>query len=318
MGVSIMPTDLLISADWQTLLQHCLIGLTTGSLIALIALGYTIVYGIIELVNFAHGDLVMLGSFLALTLLGALGLTGADPLLLVLGIALILVTVACFGAVVNVAVDRLVYRPLRGQPKLAPLVSAIGVSFVFMNIGLFWGGAADRNFPDLVPATNLLGDGAVQFTLKDLLVIAVTLPLMVGLTLFVQYSRLGKAMRATAQDPVAAQLMGIPVDRVVTAAFALGGALAGAASVAYALYINTVSFQMGYQIGLFAFTAAVLGGIGRIPGAVLGGLVMGLVRALGSAYFGERWTAALVFVILIAILVFRPAGLLGTRAKEKV
>jgi branched-chain amino acid transport system permease protein len=306
------------AADWQVLLQHSLIGLTTGSLIALIALGYTIVYGIIELVNFAHGDLVMLGSFLALTLLGVLGLTGADPLMMALGIALIIAAAACFCASLNIAVDRLVYRPLRDKPKLAPLVSAIGVSFVFMNVGLFWGGAADRHFPELVPAHNLFGDGPVQYTLKDLLVIAVTLPLMIGLTLFVRFTRLGKAMRATAQDPVAAQLMGIPVDRVVTAAFALGGALAGAASVAYALYINTISFQMGYQIGLFAFTAAVLGGIGRIPGAVLGGLVMGLVRSLGSAYLGERWTGALVFVILIAILVFRPTGLIGTRAKEKV
>jgi branched-chain amino acid transport system permease protein len=305
-------------ADWEALAQHALIGLTNGALIALIALGYTIVYGIIELVNFAHGDLVMLGAFLALTLVGALGLAGAGPVVLALGIALVLVTVAAFCAALNVVVDRFVYRPLRDAPRLAPLVSAIGVSFIFMNIGLFWGGAADRSFPDLIPRHNLLGDGPVQLTLKDLLVAAVTLPLMAGLTLFIQYSRLGKAMRATAQDPVAAQLMGIPVDRVVTAAFALGGALAGAAGVVYALYINTISFQMGYQVGLFAFTAAVLGGIGRLPGAVLGGMVIGLVRSLGSAYLGERWTGALIFAILITILVFRPAGLLGTRRREKV
>jgi branched-chain amino acid transport system permease protein len=302
----------------ETFVQHALIGLTTGSLIALVALGYTMVYGIIELVNFAHGDLVMLGSFLALTLLGALGLAGASPALIVVGILALIVAVAVFCATLNVAVDRIVYRPLRGAPKLAPLVSAIGVSFIFMNIGLFWGGAADRNFPDLVSRDNLLGDSAIQFTLKDLLVLAVTLPLMIGLTAFVKYTRLGKAMRATAQDPVAAQLMGIPIDRVISVTFAIGGALGGAASVIYALYINTISFQMGFQTGLYAFTAAVLGGIGKLPGAVVGGLVIGLVRALGSVYVGEKWTSALIFMILIGLLVFRPAGLLGTPRREKV
>jgi branched-chain amino acid transport system permease protein len=304
---------------WETLLQYCLIGLTTGSLIALVALGYTMVYGIIELVNFAHGDLVMLGSFLALSLVGWLGLSGASPLVLVLGIGLLLVLVPVFCAGLNLAVDRIVYRPLRNAPKLAPLVSAIGVSFIFMNIGLFWGGAADRNFPDLISSHNLLGAAApVQFTLKDLLVIAITVPLMVGLTVFVRTTRLGRAMRATAQDPVAARLMGVPTDRVVSATFAIGGALGGAASVIYALYINTISFQMGFQTGLYAFTAAVLGGIGNLPGAVLGALIIGLVRSLGSAYLGEKWTSALIFAILIVILVFRPSGLLGTQRREKV
>jgi branched-chain amino acid transport system permease protein len=304
---------------WDTFLQYCLIGLTTGSLIALVALGYTMVYGIIELVNFAHGDLVMLGSFLALTLVGWLGLSGASPLVLVGGIGLLLLLVPLFCAGLNVAVDRVVYRPLRNAPKLAPLVSAIGVSFIFMNIGLFWGGAADRNFPDLLSSHNLLGAGApVQFTIKDLLVVAVTVPLMIGLTLFVRTTRLGRAMRATAQDPVAARLMGVPTDRVVSATFAIGGALGGAASVIYALYINTISFQMGFQTGLYAFTAAVLGGIGNLPGAVLGALIIGLVRSLGSAYLGEKWTSALIFAILIVILVFRPAGLLGTQRREKV
>src|SRR5437588_7238291 len=154
----------------DTFAQHCLIGLTTGSLIALIALGYTMVYGIIELVNFAHGDLVMLGSFLALALLGASGLVGASPGVVLVGLVLILVIVAAFCAVLNLAVDRLVYRPLRAAPKLAPLVSAIGVSFIFMNVGLLWGGAADRHFPDPLPQVNLLDGSGVQFTLKDLLV----------------------------------------------------------------------------------------------------------------------------------------------------
>jgi branched-chain amino acid transport system permease protein len=304
---------------WQTLGQYALIGLTNGALFALIALGYTMVYGIIELINFAHGDVFMLGAFLALAMIGWLGLEGADAGMAWLGFGALLLVVPAFCAVVNVSIDRLVYKPLRRAPKLAPLVSAIGVSFVLMNVGLLWGGAADRHFPDLVSRQNLLGDEAIlSFTYKDLMVVAVTVPIMVALTLFVKGTRLGKAMRATAQDPIAAQLMGIDVDRVISATFAIGGALAGAASVIYGLYINTVGYQMGFQNGLYAFTAAVLGGIGNIPGAVLGGLVIGLARSFGSAYVGERWTSALVFVILIAILVFRPSGLLGTRTRDKV
>lgn len=303
---------------WQTFLQHCLTGVTNGALFALIALGYTMVYGIIELINFAHGDLFMLGACLTLSLLMAAGLTTAGPVGTVGGVALLLIVVPVFCAGLNLTVDRVVYKPLRRAPKLAPLVSAIGVSFIFMNVGLFWIGAADKNVPNLVPARNLLGDSAVQFTLKDALVIGVTVPIMVGLTLFVKYTKLGTAMRATAQNPVAAQLMGIDVDRVIGATFVIGGALGGVASVIYALYINTISFQMGFQNGLYAFTAAVLGGIGNLPGAVLGGLVIGLVRALGSGYVDEKWTSALIFAILIVILIFRPSGLLGARTREKV
>jgi branched-chain amino acid transport system permease protein len=311
------------SGIWQAFLQYALIGLTNGALFALVALGYTMVYGIIELINFAHGDVFMLGSFLALALIGvlaeSLGWRWDDPTMLCLGIGLLLVVVPIFCAVLNVTIDRMVYKPLRRAPKLAPLVSAIGVSFVLMNVGLLWGGAADRHFPDLVSRQNLLGEEAViSFTVKDLMVVAITVPIMIALTLFVKTTRIGKAMRATAQDPLAAQLMGINVDRVIGVTFALGGALAGAAAVIYGLYINTVSYQMGFQNGLYAFTAAVLGGIGNIPGAVLGGLVIGLARSFGSGYVGERWTSALVFVILIAILVFRPAGLLGARTRDKV
>jgi branched-chain amino acid transport system permease protein len=314
-------TSLLAATDasgWETFLQHCLNGLTLGALFALIALGYTMVYGIIELINFAHGDLFMLGSFLALTLIGWLGLQTAGTAASVVGIAALLVAAPLFCAAINVAADRFVYRPLRAAPKLAPLVSAIGLSFLFQNIGLIWKGPADIDFPNLVARHNLLGESALRITPKDLMVIGVTVPIMIALTLFVQFTRLGKAMRATAQDPIAARLMGIDVDRVIAVTFAIGGALAGAASVIYGLYINTISFQMGFQNGLYAFTAAVLGGIGNIPGAVLGGVVIGMVRQLGSGYVGEEWTSALVFVILILILVFRPAGLLGARTREKV
>jgi branched-chain amino acid transport system permease protein len=224
-----------------------------------------------------------------------------------------------FCGAINFGIDFLVYRPLRNAPKLAPLVSAIGVSFILMNVGLFWGGAQDVNFPKLVSDDNLLpADSGLRFTAKNAMVFGVTIPLMIALTLFVQYTRLGKAMRATAQNPVAAKLMGIDTDRVIAATFGVGGVLAGFGAVVYSLYINTISFQMGFQNGLYAFTAAVLGGIGNIPGAVLGGLVIGLVRAFGSTYVGETWTSALVFAVLIVILVFRPSGLLGARVREKV
>jgi branched-chain amino acid transport system permease protein len=299
-------------------LQQLLNGLTTGSLFALVAIGYTMVYGIIELINFAHGDLFMLGAFLALTLVAGSGLAQASPVGAVFGLLLVFAVVMAFCAGLNLAVDRVVYKPLRRAPKLTPLVSAIGVSFVFMGIGQVWKGVADINFPDLLPNRNLLGESALRFTAKDLFVICVTVPLMAGLTGFVKFTRLGKAMRATAQNPVAARLMGIDVDRVIGATFLIGGALAGAAALTYGLTINTVSFQMGYQNGLYAFTAAVLGGIGNLPGAMLGGLVIGVVRSLGSQYVGEQWTSALVFAILILILVFRPSGLLGARTREKV
>jgi len=310
----------------QFFLQQCLIGLTNGALIALVALGYTMVYGIIGLINFAHGDLIMLGACLAFSLVAALGLGAADaggmaaagPTGTWLGIALLVGLCGLFCGGLNVAVDRIVYKPLRTAPKLAPLVSAIGVSFIFMNIGLFWLGPADRSFPELLPAANLLPGEGLQFTWKDLLVVLIVGPLMLALSLLVRTTKLGKAMRAVSQDPTAAALVGIDVDRVIAATFFIGGFLGGAASVVYGLYINTIGFQMGFQNGLYAFTAAVLGGIGSIPGAVVGGIVIGLVRALSSAYVGERWTGAIVFAILIVILVFRPEGLLGRRIKEKV
>jgi len=321
-----LSVPLFAAANFEQFLQFTLQGLSQGSLFALIALGYTMVYGIVELINFAHGDLFMLGCFLTLTLIGLLGLGDASPLLTTLGILAMLAIVPAFCALLNMGVDRFVYRPLRRAPKLAPLVSAIGVSFIFMNIGMIWPIATrdegqlevhlsreiKHDVPDLI--VNITGSS----TAKDVLVIAITVPIMIALTLFVKYTRLGKAMRATAQNPVAAQLMGIAVDRVIAATFAIGGALAGAGSVIYCLYINSVDFQMGFQNGLYAFTAAVLGGIGNIPGAVLGGILIGLIRAIGSGYVSQEWNSALVFIVLILILVFRPTGLLGTRTREKV
>jgi branched-chain amino acid transport system permease protein len=300
--------------------QLVLIGLVIGSLYALIAIGYTMVYGIIELINFAHGDLFMLGSFFALQVAIWVGVASAGGSTgnATLAIALMLVAAPLFCALLNIAVDRAVYRPIRSAPKLALIVSAIGVSFIFMNAGLFWFGPVDLNFPNLISNANLLEGTGLRFTYKDLMVVAITIPAMILLTVFVKSTRLGKAMRATAQNPTAAQLMGIDVNRVIAATFALGGALAGIASVVYGLYFNTVGYQMGFQNGVYAFTAAVLGGIGNIPGAVLGGIIIGLVRSLGSRYVGEEWSEALIFAILILILLFRPAGLLGAHTREKV
>lgn len=313
---------MLFAADSFTnaqLVQLFIDGLSFGLLIALIALGYTMVYGIIELINFAHGDLFMLGGCLAYTLLNPFT-TPAMQLGIGLPLCLIVVPVAC--ALLNMSVDRVVYKPLRTAPKLAPFVSALGVSFIFMNIGLFWIGAKDTSFPALVPDRDVLkipvANDVVKITLKDVMVFATTIPIMIALTILIGRTRLGTAMRATAQNPTAARLMGIDTEFVIAFTFGLGGALAGFGSLIYALKIGTIHFLMGFQNGLYAFTAAVLGGIGNIPGAVVGAIVIGLLRSYGSAFVGEQWSQAIVFGMLIVILVFRPQGLLGARVREKV
>jgi branched-chain amino acid transport system permease protein len=307
-------------SGWQLFVQQCINGLTLGSLIALVALGYTMVYGIIGLINFAHGDLFMLGSMFALTLIGWFGLDSGtiSGVMLAIGILGIMALTAVFCAGANWSIDRLVYKPLRNAPKLAPLVSAIGVSFVLQNLGLLWKGAADSRVPGILPKVDLLPDSPLEFTTADLALIVIVAVIMLGLTGLVKFTRLGKSMRATAQDPVAAQLMGIDVERVIGGTFMIGGSLAGCAAVIYCLYIGTIRYDMGYINGLYAFTAAVLGGIGNIPGAVLGGLVIGLVRSLAIGYVGDEWKDAIIFGLLIVILVFRPSGLLGERVREKV
>lgn len=323
-----------IVRDPEVLIQQILVGLVNGGIIAIIALGYTLVYGIIELINFAHGDLFMLGSFASLTVIGALGVTedaslGAIPALL---LALLISTLFCAG--LNVLTERFAYRPLRNAPRLAPLISAIGVSFIFVNMGLFWGGlrsfipvmganaAAPKSFPDLLPRIDILKALGIQsnivFTTKDLIVLVVAVGLMVALHLFVQYTRLGKAMRATAQNRDAALIMGIDVNWIIALTFLIGGALAGAAGLLVGLYNNTIVFTMGFTAGLRAFTAAVLGGIGNIIGAMLGGVLIGLLSALSDQYLSSRWTNAWVFAVLVIILAFRPGGLLGENVQEKV
>src|SRR5579875_25984 len=295
--------------ELEILVQVLILGLANGALFALIALGYTLVYGIIELINFAHGDVYMIGTFTALTVVLQLGLTrGSPPEVLFLGLVLALVVAMVACALLNTAIERLAYRPLRNAPRLAPLISAIGVSFILMNVGLHWYGASQVRFPDLLPNIDLLRDvlglpTAIHFTTKDL---------------FVARTKLGKAMRATAQDREAAALMGIDINQTIALTFLLGGALAGAAGFLSGLYNNTAWFQQGFRGGLMAFTAAVLGGIGNLTGAVLGGFIIGVVSALSDFYLDPRWTQAIVFAILILIMVFRPSGLLGEQLPEKV
>jgi branched-chain amino acid transport system permease protein len=310
-------------------LQILLIGLANGSLIALVALGYTLVYGIIELINFAHGDVFMIGTMAALTVVtwapAALGfgsLAMLPPALIVLLFVTTIVVpmVACAG--LNVGIERFAYRPLRRAPRLAPLISAIGVSFILVNVGLYWKGASPVDFPSLVPQVDIFRDvlripTAVTFGLKDALVIAIAVPLAYGLSLFIRKTRLGRAMRATAQDREAAALMGIDINTTIMLAFLLGGALAGAAGAMFGLYNNTAWFFQGFRAGLYAFTAAVMGGIGNVNGALLGGLLIGVLAAVSDFLIDPRWTQAVVFGILILVLVFRPSGLLGEKAAER-
>lgn len=313
----------------EVLIQQLIIGLSNGMIIALIALGYTMVYGLVELINFAHGDLFMLGAFAGLTILGVAGpeMYAQHPWQC---LVLMFTIVPSFCALLNWAIEHFAYRPIRNAPKMSALVSALGMSFVLMNVGLFWGGlpldvfnggtsaASPKDFPDLLSNDAVLAFGNVQVTAKDILVWVVTIPLLLGLLAIVQKTQFGRAMRATAQNPVAARLVGINVDSVISRTFILGGALAGAASIVYALYNNTVFFQMGYRVGIDAFTAAVLGGIGSLSGAVVGGLIIGMLRAISDQYIAAQWTNTILFSLLIAVLIFRPSGLFGSNAREKV
>jgi branched-chain amino acid transport system permease protein len=295
-----------------------MIGITNGAFIALIALGYTLVYGIIELINFAHGDLFMLGTFVCLTTLSILGFSTEVGVSSTPWWALILAMLAAmvFCGGLNVLAERVAYRPLRRAPRLAPLISAIGVSFIFVNIGLFWQGPTPQRFPDLLPQYDFMSQlfglhTLVRFTFKDLFVLSLAIPLMLALAWVIQNTRMGKAMRAVAQDSEMALQMGIDVNRVIAFTFLLGGILAGAASLMYGLYNNNTVFTLGFAAGLKAFTAAVLGGIGNVSGAALGGFVLGLLASLTVTYAGGQWENVGVFSLLVIILVFRPTGLLG-------
>jgi branched-chain amino acid transport system permease protein len=303
--------------DPQQTLDDVKTGLSNGTIWALIALGYTLVYGIIELINFAHGEVFMIGSFVAVSIWGTLGATDATGLGgSVLAILVGLIVAMLASGTLNTMIERVAYRPLRGAPKLAPLITAIGMSFILQNVGLLW-----RPTPDSSP--DLIGSQVDYFTIfgvaiehSDVFAVVVTVPLLVALVWFVSSTRHGKAMRATAQDPDAARLMGIDVDRTISLTFLLGGLLAGAAGMIYALYNGTIQFNQGFTAGLIAFTAAVMGGIGNLKGAVVGGLIIGVIQSVSDTHFGQVWTPAVVFAILILVMVFRPQGLFGEETRE--
>lgn len=314
------------------LLQELIVGLATGSIYALIALGYTMVYGIIELINFAHGDIFMIGTFVAISIFNVLGVTATTKLT---GINLIgVMVIACLGAmivcaVLGVVIERIAYKPLRNAPRLAPLISAIGVSLILEDVGKLWKGINFVAFPQVLPQVNYT-IGSVTITNINILVIVVSVALMVALQWMVTSTRIGRAMRAVAQDREAAALMGVNVDRIITFTFFVGAALAGAAGFIYGLQYGSTVFYLGFQLGLIAFTAAVLGGIGNLVGAMLGGVVIGIIEALsalipdsnqggfGIPHGGAAWANAIIFAVLILILVFRPSGLLGQQTPEKV
>src|SRR3954468_1993843 len=305
--------------DLSRLANNLFQGLSNGWILALIAIGYTLVYGIIELINFAHGDVFMIGSFTAAQFWsGVLGVGLATSTFGIAGgvvIALIVSMLVC--GVLNVMIEKVAYRPLRSAPKLAPLITAGGMSFILQNVGLLWIGGSPASVDDLIWAqkhvTTILG---INIQAADLLAFGVAIPLVVAMVAFIGTTRLGKAMRATAQDPEAARLMGINVDTTISLTFLIGGVMAGAAGLIYALYETTIWFFQGFQGGLLAFTAAVMGGIGNLRGAVLGGLIIGCIQQLSDNRIGPQWTAAVVFAYLILIMVFRPQGLLGEQTRE--
>ena len=298
------------------------IGLTNGAVYALVALGYTLVYGILELINFAHGDVFMLGGLISATMLvSVFGLgVGASVGSLVPAIAVSLVVAMVGCGAINAVVEAVAYRPLRGAPRLAPLITAIGVSFILENVAIVWKGPGYTAVPQVLPRGHVFSAGGVTYTWEKLIVVVITVPVLLSLIWLVQRTRQGKAMRATAQDREAAAMMGIDVNRTISFTFLLAGALAGAAGLLYALYFGQIRYDTGFQLGLISFTAAVLGGIGNLPGAVLGALCIGFIQAFNEGLLwhspGSDWTQSIVFSILILILVFRPEGLLGERSPE--
>jgi branched-chain amino acid transport system permease protein len=296
------------------ILQQIINGLSLGAMYSLLALGFTLVYGILELINFAHFNVFMVSSFVGMWALEALGLSGQGTVLtgmaLVGALAFAFVVTMLAGGVLGVAIERIALRPLRNVRGTAAMITTIGVSYILFNVILLGVGASSMNYPNPLPTVRWNIAGAV-LELRQVLIWAVSVVLMLALHLFVSRTRLGKAMRATAQDSEAARMMGIDVDRVVITAFFLGSALAGAAALIFGLYYNFTSFIIGYTAGLRAFTAAVLGGIGSVTGAMVGGILIGLIESLGGQFLAVRWTDVIIFSILVLVLVFVPSGLFG-------
>jgi len=295
-------------------LQQFINGLTLGAVYALVALGYTMVYGILGLINFAHGEIYMIGAYVGIVYLGLFTVAGLTESHLLLSIFCVFILSGLSCAAYGITLERIAYRPLRSAHRLAPLISAIGMSIFLQNYVMLVQGSADKVFPHLLPS-GPLSEG-IPMSGIQLFIILASFLLMGTLHLFVQKTRLGKAMRATSQDKIMATLCGIPIDRIITVTFIIGSALAAVAGVMVSIYYGVVNFSIGYVAGIKAFTAAVLGGIGNIPGAMLGGLLLGLAESLGAAYLSSEFKDGYAFLILILVLVFRPTGLLGEKHRS--
>jgi branched-chain amino acid transport system permease protein len=298
-------------------LQQLINGLTLGSVYALIALGYSMVYGILELINFAHGEIYMLGAYLGIIFLAfftAIGLTAHNlPLSLLLAVILSILFCSCYG----VTIEKIAYKPLRNASRLSPLISAIGVSIFLQNYVMLTQGATDKVFPHIFGAAGL-HFLSVRMTYLQIFIILTSFILMIVLRFFVRKTRMGKAMRAVAQDKTMASLVGINIDTVISVTFIIGSGLAAVAGLMVAMYYGLVNYSIGYIAGIKAFTAAVLGGIGSIRGAMAGGILLGLVESLGGSYISGEYKDAYAFIILIVILLMKPGGLFGKAELEKV
>ena len=300
----------------EEFIQHMINGITIGAFYALVALGYTMVYGVLKMINFAHGDLFMWGAYMGWTALAGLlaVIARPGPILVIPAFITAMVTIALIG----VLIERVAYRPLRRASRLAPIISALGAAFVLESVARnVWGASYKVYPPGLVPDIEwrLLGDvhvGVVQVT-----VVAVSVLLMAGLYLFVQYTKVGTAMRAVSLDHDISRLMGIDVDRIIAVVFLIGPALGAAGGVMVGVHYGSFDFTLGWMFGLKAFVAAILGGIGNIPGAVVGGMILGIVESLGAGYGSSQWKDVIAYLLLIVILIVRPRGLLGERVAEK-
>ncbi|PAO06608.1 branched-chain amino acid ABC transporter permease [Enterobacter cloacae] len=314
----------------DTLIQQLINGVMLGSIYALIALGYTMVYGILRIINFAHGDILMVGALTTLSAINALNATFPHmPLLLQLGLALAIAMVVC--ALLAMAVERFAYRRLRNAPRLAPLISGIGVSVLLQTVAMIIWTRNPLMFPQILPMAPIAVTSGSELhppaivTVTGIVTVALALAVMTGLWLLVEYTRLGRGMRAVAENPRVATLMGVNPNAIITLAFAIGGAFAALAGVMMASNYGNASFSMGFLPGIKAFTAAVLGGIGNIRGAMIGGILLGIIEALGAGYlgelthgvFGSNYQDVFAFIVLILVLVFRPAGLLGERVANR-
>lgn len=309
----------------DTLVQQILNGLVLGSIYALIALGYTMVYGILGIINFAHGEVLMIGALIALSVSKFVLIVWPNaPELLILGIALMSAIISC--ALLSYWIEKVAYRPLRNAPRLAPLISAIGMSILLQTVAMIIWGRNPLPFPQMLPGHPMTVPGTTAtITGKELVIIVVSVITMIGLLILVNKTKLGRAMRATSENPKIAGLMGVNANRVISITFMIGGGLAALAGVMIASNYGSVHFYMGFIPGLKAFTAAVLGGIGNLQGAMLGGLLLGLIESLGAGYigeltggvFGSNYQDIFAFMVLIVVLVFRPSGLLGEKVADR-